>query len=206
MNSFDLTVHTGFLSLNIFITTSRVHNCSALSQICSSSLEWACRTTNFVLSCSGIESRSLIEIHWWPFPKIEGSVLFQEMRAQTLGPHFWETDWQRTAIRGGCKREGICEASFSKKWGHRVWALISWKRTLPPKNGQFRGQKKTGALTKFFSQLPNIYKIYILQNIWSKSANPALCSGPNISLPLIWGSHHQLDDQYKEPMVNTKII
>jgi len=41
---------------------------------------------------------------------------------------------------------------------------------------------------------------------WSKSTNPALSSGPNISLPLIWGSHHQLDDQYKEPMVNTEII
>ena len=54
--------------------------------------------------------------------------------------------------------------------------------------------------------LPNIYKIYILQKNWSKSANPFLGSGPNILLPLIWGSHHQLDDQYKEPMVNTKII
>ena len=30
--------HFWFLSLNIFITTSRVHNCWALSQICSSSL------------------------------------------------------------------------------------------------------------------------------------------------------------------------
>ena len=82
-----------------------------------------------LLSCSGIKSRSL-EIHWPPFPKIEGPVLFPEMRAQTMGPHFWETDSQRTAIKGGCKREGICEASFSKKWGPRLWALISWKMKL----------------------------------------------------------------------------
>ena len=58
----------------------------------------------------------------------------------------------------------------------------------------------------FFSQLPNIYKIYILQKKWVKSAIPARSSGPKNLLPLIWGRHHQLDDQYKEPMVNTKII
>ena len=59
---------------------------------------------------------------------------------------------------------------------------------------------------KFSSQLPNIYKIYILQKKWSKLTNPALSSDPNNLLPLIGGCHHQLDDQYKEPMVNTKII
>ena len=61
MNSFDLTLHTGFLSMNILVYISRVENCSALSQICSSSLEWACRTINFMLSCSGNESR---RFHW----------------------------------------------------------------------------------------------------------------------------------------------
>ena len=61
VNSFDLTLHTGFLSMNILVYISRVENCSALSQICSSSLEWACRTTNFMLSCSGNESR---RFHW----------------------------------------------------------------------------------------------------------------------------------------------
>ena len=40
VNSFDLTLHTGFLSMNILVYISRVENCSALSQICSSSLEW----------------------------------------------------------------------------------------------------------------------------------------------------------------------
>ena len=68
------------------------------------------------------------------------------------------------------------------------------------------GVKTPGTSTKFFSQFPNIYKIYILQKNWSKSTNPALNSGPNISLPLIWGSHHQLDDQYKEPKLNEEII
>ena len=61
-------------------------------------------------------------------------------------------------------------------------------------------------LDQIFLHHKNIYKIYILQKKWSKSTNPALSSGPNISLPLIWGSHHQLDDQYKEPMNNTEII
>ena len=54
-------------------------------------------------------------------------------------------------------------------------------------------------LMDFFLQF-NTYKIYILQQIWSKLTNPALSSGPNNLLPLIWGSHNQLDDQYKEPM------
>ena len=30
--------------------------------------------------------------------------------------------------------------------------------------------------------------------------------GPKNLPPLIWGYHHQLDDQHQEPMVNTKII
>ena len=80
------------------------------------------------------------------------------------------------------------------------------KRTPLPRKQPIFGVKTLGTSTKFFSQLPNIYKIYILQKNWSKSANQFLGSGPNILLPLIWGSHHQLDDQYKEPMVNTKVI
>ena len=35
---------------------------------------------------------------------------------------------------------------------------------------------------------------------------PVLSSDPNNLLPLKEGCHHQLDDQYKEPIVNTKII
>ena len=81
-----------------------------------------------------------------------------------------------------------------------------WKTPPPPKNDQFRGQKHLEHASNFFSQLPNIYKIYILQKKWSKSTNPVLTSDPNNLLPLIGGCHHQLDDQYKEPMVNTKII
>ena len=118
-------------------------------------------------------------------------------------PHFWETDWQPTAIRGGFKRDDITEASLSQNCGP---GPHFWETAPPLKNGQIRGQKHLEQPPKFFLQLPNIYKIYILQKNWSESANPALSSGPNISLPLIWGSHHQLDDQYKEPMVNTEII
>ena len=75
-----------------------------------------------------------------------------------------------------------------------------------PKKRSILGAKTPRKCTKFFSRLPNIYKIYILQKKWSKSTNPVLSSDPNNLLPLIGGCHHQLDDQYKEPMVNTKII
>ena len=89
----------------IFIATSRVDNCSAPSQIHSLSLERACRTTNFVLSCSGIESRTFhwkvgLSQNWGSSPSFLG-----------------KTDWQRTAIRGECKSEGISEASLSQNWG-----------------------------------------------------------------------------------------
>ena len=58
---------------------------------------------------------------------------------------------------------------------------------------------------KIFSQLPKIYNIYILQKKWVKTAIPARSSGPKNLLPLIWGRHHQLDDQYKEPMHYGKV-
>ena len=75
-----------------------------------------------------------------------------------------------------------------------------------PKKRSILGAKTPRKCTKFFSWLPNIYKIYILQKKWSNSTNPFLSSDPNNLLPLIGGCHHQLDDQHKEPMVNTKII
>ena len=102
-----------------------------------------------------------------------------------------------------CNAESINKASFFQNWGASPSILENGHF---PKKWPIKGAKTSGKYTNFFLQLANIYKIYILQKKWSKSTNPALSSGPNISLPLIWGSHHQLDDQYKEPMVNTKII
>ena len=74
------------------------------------------------------------------------------------------------------------------------------------KNQSIKGAKTPWKCMEFFSQLPKIYNIYILQKKWVKTAIPARSSGLKNLLPLIWGRHHQLDDQYKEPMVNTKII
>ena len=127
------------------------------------------------------------------FSKIEGP-----------GPQFWKTDWQRTMIMvQGATLRALVKLHFSKIEGP---GPQFWKTTTFLKNGQLRGQKHLENAHKKILQLANIYKIYILQKNWSKSTNPALSSGPNISLPLIWGCHHQLDDQHKEPMVNTKII
>ena len=119
----------------IFIATSRVDNCSAPSQIHSLSLERACRTTNFVLSCSGIESRTFhwkvgLSQNWGSSPSFLG-----------------KTDWQRTAIRGECKSEGISEASLSQNWGASPSIL---GKGPPLKNGQFRGQKHLAHAPNFF--------------------------------------------------------
>ena len=102
-----------------------------------------------------------------------------------------------------CNAESISKASLFQNWGSGPSIL---ENDHFPKKWPIKGAKTSGKCTNFFLQLANIYKIYILQKNWSKSTNPALSSGPNISLPLIWGHHHQLDDQHKEPMVNTKII
>ena len=111
--------------------------------------------------------------------------------------------FQWNSSKEGAREKALVKLPISKIEGP---APQFWKKALPLKNDQFRGQKHLENATSNFLQLLNIYKIYILQKIWSKSTNPALSSGPNISLPLIWGSHHQLDDQYKEPMDNTEII
>ena len=106
---------------------------------------------------------------------------------------------QWNSSKEGAREKALAKLPISKIEGP---APQFWKKAPPLKNDQFRGQKHLENAPKIFY----IYKIYILQKNWSKSTNPALSSGPNISLPLIWGSHHQLDDQYKEPMNNTEII
>ena len=39
---------------------------------------------------------------------------------------------------------------------------------------------------------------------WSKTDIPALSSGLNNLHPAIWGCHHQLDDQYRNPNANNR--
>ena len=65
----------------------------------------------------------------WPF--FGGRVLFQEMRAQTLGPHFLENEASQMPSLLHPPLIAVRCQSVSQKWGPRVWALISWKRTDP---------------------------------------------------------------------------
>ena len=81
----------------------------------------------------------------------------------------------------------------------QFWHLTpSWKKRL-----LWRGktQKK---LPKFFWRLRDTYKKYILQKNWSKTAIPALSSGPSNLQQSIWGRHHQLDDQHRNPNISNK--
>ena len=74
----------------------------------------------------------------------------------------------------------------------------SWKKRL-----LWRG-KTQKRLPKFFLRLRDTYKKYILQKNWSKTAIPALSSGPSNLQQSIWGRHHQLDDQHRNPNINNK--
>ena len=66
------------------------------------------------------------------------------------------------------------------------------------------GGKTKKKLPKFFLRLRDTYKKYILQKNWSKTAIPALSSGPSNLQQSIWGRHHQLDDQHRNPNMNNK--
>ena len=64
--------------------------------------------------------------------------------------------------------------------------------------------KRKKMLPKFFLRLRDTYKKYILQKNWPKTAIPALSSGPSNLHQSIWGRHHQLDDQHRNPNMNNK--
>ena len=66
-------------------------------------------------------------------------------------------------------------------------------------NHPFSGGKTLKKWTKIFLWLRDTYKKYILQKKWAKTVIPALSSGPKFLQPLTWGSHCQLDDQYRNP-------
>ena len=58
----------------------------------------------------------------------------------------------------------------------------------------------------FFVWPRHIYDRYIFKKNWPKSVSPTLSSAEKNLHPPMWGCHHQLDNQNKYPMVNTKII
>ena len=50
----------------------------------------------------------------------------------------------------------------------------------------------------------DIYKKYLLQKQWVKTAIPALSSGQSNLHQPIWGCHRQLDDQHRNPNNNDR--
>ena len=73
------------------------------------------------------------------------------------------------------------------------------------KTAIWRGKTKKN-WTYFFFRLYDTRKKYILQKNWTKTVNPALSSDSNFLHPAIGGHHHQLDDHYRNPNINTEII
>ena len=68
----------------------------------------------------------------------------------------------------------------------------------------FRGVKMKKSCPTFFLRLCDTYKKYTLQKKWVKTPIPALSSDQsNLQTP-IWGCHHQLDDQNRNPNINNR--
>ena len=68
----------------------------------------------------------------------------------------------------------------------------------------FWGGKTQKKSAKKILRLLDTHKMYILQKNWTKTVNPALSSGLNFFPPPIWGHHHQLDDQQRNPNMNNR--
>ena len=151
----------------------------------------------------------------------KGDVTFSELRAtfQNWSPAsvmkplaiaaagatcFWGfSSWHTAIIKRRFNRQGN-----DKELLFQMECRVSILEKRPPLKvtGYFRA-KNTLKMTELFSTpSSHIYKIYILQKHWSKSTNPALSSGLKKTLPRTWGHYHQLDDQDKELMIETKII
>ena len=80
----------------------------------------------------------------------------------------------------------------------------SGKSRTPYKKRLFSVGKRKQMLPKKILRLRDTYKKYILQKNWVKTAIPALSSGPSNLPESIWGRHHQLDDQHRNPNMNDK--
>ena len=115
-------------------------------------------------------------------------------------PKFWKSSRQPAMIKRICNRQGNNTKLFFQNWGP---ALNSGKNL---KVTNYFRPKTLWIWPKFFPYLPHLYKIYILQKYWSETTNLTLSSGLKKTLPRIWGHHRQLDDQDKEPMIDTKIM
>ena len=79
-------------------------------------------------------------------------------------------------------------------WMHNDF--LSSDITPPAGENVAFGGVKPKKICPIFLWLYHVHKKYILQINWSKTAIPALSSGPSNLPEPIWGRHHQLDDQY----------
>ena len=111
---------------------------------------------------------------------------FPELRAC---PQFWKTGQPSSPTEDQCY---FFMMQFSKIEGMPSIPEI-WPASHPvQRKVLFWGGKTQKKSAKFFLQLPDTYKKYILQKKWSKTDIPALSSGLNNLHPAIWGCHHQL--------------
>ena len=69
-----------------------------------------------------------------------------------------------------------------------------WEQAPPLKTVNLGGKNTWNMYHSFFTASEHIQNLHFAKKL-VKLTNPALSSGPNNSLPLIWGSHHQLDYQ-----------
>ena len=123
---------------------------------------------------------------------------FPELRAC---PQFWKTGQPSSPTEDQCY---FFMMQFSKIEGMPSIPEI-WPASHPvQRKVLFWGGKTQKKSAKFFLQLPDTYKKYILQKKWSKTDIPALSSGLNNLHPAIWGCHHQLDDHHRNPNVNNR--
>ena len=83
--------------------------------------------------------------------------------------------------------------------------LTNGKSETPYKNKQlFRGVKMKKSCPTFFCGFVIHMKNTLCKKKWVKTPIPALSSDQsNLQTP-IWGRHHQLDDQNKNPNINNR--
>ena len=119
-------------------------------------------------------------------------------------PHFWETDWQPTAIRGGFKRDDITEASLSQNCGP---GPHFWETAPPLKNGQIRGQKHLEQPPKFFCSSLTYTKFTFCKKIGSNrpiqpSAVVRIFHCRSYGVPTTnWWSIQRANEQYRDHLV-----
>ena len=96
------------------------------------------------------------------------------------------------------------DSSFQKLRGAPQFLKTSSLRTNAWNFGPFWQGKTPQKPVKKVLWPHDIYKKYLLQKKWVKTAIPALSSGQSNLHQPIWGCHRQLDDQHRNPNNNDR--